>query len=68
MPVTTQKIPVMPTRTLRMSIRLKIIFSLTDLASRNDFVAFNAQNVSMQSKNLANWPALFTHHRFSDYT
>ena len=66
MPVTTQKIPVMPTRTLRMSIRLKIICSLTDLASRNDFVTFNAQNVSMQSKNLPNWPALITHRRFSD--
>jgi len=49
-----------------MSIRLKIIFSLTDLASRNDFVAFNVQNVSMQSKNVPNWPALITHHRFSD--
>ena len=66
MPVTTQKIPVIPTRTLRMSIPLKIIFSLTDLASRNDFVTFDAQNVSMQSKNVSNWPALITHHRFSD--
>ena len=66
MPVTTQKIPVMPTRTLRMSIRLKIIFSLIDLAPRNDFITFNAQNVSMQSKNAPNWPALITHHRFSD--
>jgi len=40
-----------------MSIRLKIKFSLTALASRKDSVTFNAQNVSMQSKNLPYWPA-----------
>ena len=64
MPVTTQKIPVTPTRTLRMSIHLKIIFSLADLAARYNFVIFNAQNVSLQSKNVPNWPALIAHHRF----
>ena len=41
-------------KTLRMSIRLKIIFSLADLALRYNFVTFSAQNVSLQSKNVPN--------------